>query len=233
MDFDAQYRTLVRAALILGAALLVPQTATACRLALVLGLDASASVDRDEHTLMRSGLANALTSPPVMAALFYNSAAPVALLVYEWSGRRQQQVLVGWTIIDTPSTLTSVAAEILTAPRADDEFPTALGYALGFGATQLAAAPACDFYTLDISGDGENNEGFQPSNAFAHFPFDRVTVNGLAIGGAAVDIFEYYQREILRGPGAFIEQARDYQDFEAAMLRKLERELRPMMLGGH
>jgi len=57
-------------------------------------------------------------------------------------------------------------------------------------------------------------------------------VNGLAIGGAAVDIVEYYQREILRGPGAFIEQARDYQDFEAAMLRKLERELRPMMLGG-
>ena len=231
MGFDAKYRALVRAALIIGVALLLPQSATACRLALALGLDASASVDSDEHRLMRAGLANALTSPVVMTALF-DSAAPVAILVYEWSGRRQQQVLVDWTILDTPTTLTAVAAEIVAAPRGDDEFPTALGYALGFGATQLAAAPACDFYTLDISGDGENNEGFQPSHAFAHFPFDGVTVNGLAIGGAAVDIVEYYQREILRGRGAFIEQARDYQDFEAAMLRKLERELRPMMLGG-
>lgn len=231
MGFDAKYRALVRTALIIGVALLLPQSATACRLALALGLDASASVDSDEHRLMRAGLANALTSPVVMNALF-DSAAPVAILVYEWSGRRQQQVLVGWTILDTPTTLTAVAAEIVAAPRGDDEFPTALGYALGFGATQLAAAPACDFYTLDISGDGENNEGFQPSHAFTHFPFDGVTVNGLAIGGAAVDIVEYYQREILRGPGAFIEQARDYQDFEAAMLRKLERELRPMMLGG-
>lgn len=231
MGFDAKYRALVRAALIIGVALLLPQSATACRLALALGLDASASVDSDEHRLMRAGLANALTSPVVMTALF-DSAAPVALLVYEWSGRRQQQVLVDWTILDTPTTLSAVAAEIVAAPRGDDEFPTALGYALGFGATQLAAAPACDFYTLDISGDGENNEGFQPSHAFAHFAFDSVTVNGLAIGGAAVDIVEYYQREILRGPGAFIEQARDYQDFEAAMLRKLERELRPMMLGG-
>jgi len=231
MGFDAKYRALVRPALIIGVALLLPQSATACRLALAIGLDASASVDSDEHRLMRAGLANALTSPVVMTALF-DSAAPVAILVYEWSGRRQQQVLVDWTILDTPTTRNAVAAEIVAAPRGDDEFPTALGYALGFGATQLAAAPACDFYTLDISGDGENNEGFQPSHAFAHFSFDNVTVNGLAIGGAAVDIVEYYQREILRGPGAFIEQARDYQDFEAAMLRKLERELRPMMLGG-
>ncbi|MFZ8958564.1 MAG: DUF1194 domain-containing protein, partial [Paracoccaceae bacterium] len=154
--------------------MLLPQSATACRLALALGLDASASVDSDEHRLMRAGLANALTSPVVMTALF-DSAAPVAILVYEWSGRRQQQVLVDWTILDTPTTLTAVAAKIVAAPRGDDEFPTALGYALGFGATQLAAAPACDFYTLDISGDGENNEGFQPSHAFAHFPFDSVT----------------------------------------------------------
>src|SRR6056300_610161 len=141
MGLDANYQALGRAALIIGVALRLPQSATACRLALALGLDASASVDSDEHRLMRAGLANALTSPVVMTALF-DSAAPVALLVYEWSGRRQQQVLADWTILDTPTTLSAVAAEIVAAPRGDDEFPTALGYALGFGATQLAAAPA-------------------------------------------------------------------------------------------
>lgn len=210
---------------------MLPQMAHACRLALALGLDASASVDAAEHDLMRAGLARALVSPPVIAA-FLEGGGPVALSVYEWSGRRQQQVLVAWQLIDNPATLSGIATEILNAPRGDDEFPTALGYALGFGATQLAASPDCDFKTLDISGDGENNEGFKPEHAFNHFPFEGVTVNGLAIGGAAPDIIGYYQREIMRGPAAFVEYAQDYADFEAAMLRKLERELRPMIVGG-
>ncbi len=39
-----------------------------------------------------------------------------------------------------------------------------------FGATQLASALSdCAFKTLDISGDGENNEGFKPKDAFNHF----------------------------------------------------------------
>lgn len=217
--------------MICGAVLMLPQMAHACRLALALGLDASASVDAAEHDLMRAGLARALVSPPVVAA-FFEGGDQVALSIYEWSGRRQQQVLVAWQMIDSPATLTEIATEIRNAPRGDDEFPTALGYALGFGATQLASAPDCAFKTLDISGDGENNEGFKPKDAFNHFPFEGVTVNGLAIGGAAADIVGYYQREIMRGPAAFVEYAQDYADFEAAMLRKLERELRPMILGG-
>ena len=57
-------------------------------------------------------------------------------------------------------------------------------------------------------------------------------MNGLAIGGASREILDYYEAEIIRGPGAFAEYARNHQDFEAAMRRKLERELGVMILGG-
>ena len=35
----------------------------------------------------------------------------------------------------------------------------------------------------------------------------------------------YYQEFVIQGPGAFVERADDYADFERAMRRKLLREL--------
>jgi hypothetical protein len=56
-------------------------------------------------------------------------------------------------------------------------------------------------------------------------------VNGLAIGGASRGIEDYYLAEVIHGPGAFVEYARNHDDFEEVMRRKLERELRVVILG--
>ena len=58
-----------------------------------------------------------------------------------------------------------------------------------------------------------------------------MTVNGLAIGGASRGIEDYYLAEVIHGPGAFVEYARNHDDFEEVMRRKLERELRVVILG--
>lgn len=201
-----------------------------CRLALLLGLDVSASVDADEYALQLSGLASALIHPSVVAAAV-NGSGYVALSIYEWSGRFQQDILVDWTPIRSEADLTAVAERVSRATRAHEDFPTALGYALGFAASHMERAPSCLFRTLDISGDGQNNDGFPPAAAYDHFPFDGITVNGLAIGGASRGIEAYYLAEVIRGPGAFVESARSHEDFEEAMRRKLERELRVFVLG--
>lgn len=201
-----------------------------CRLALLLGLDVSASVDEGEYQLQVEGLAAALIHPTVMQAALSGNG-PVALSIYEWSGRFQQDILIDWTLIRSEADLVGIAERVLRASRSHEDFPTALGYALGFASTQLAAAPSCLFQTLDISGDGQNNDGFPPSAAYEHFAFDGVTVNGLAIGGASRGIEDYYLAEVIRGPGAFVEYAASHADFEDAMRRKLERELRVMILG--
>jgi len=208
--------------------------AVECRLALVLAIDVSSSVDADEDALQRSGLAAALIAPEVQRAVF-STDLPVALAAYEWSGRYNQQILVDWTLIRAPADLLSVAEAIGRSQRGTTEFPTAMGYALGYGANLLRRAPACLFRTLDMAGDGENNEGFPPPTAYAEFPFDGVTVNGLVVNAAdfeaEVDLITFYRDQVLRGPGAFLEVAQGFRDYERAMRRKLERELAAQSVG--
>lgn len=227
---------MVKAGLALLAALAVAGPAHAaehCRLALLLALDVSSSVDEAEDRLQRQGLAAALLSPEVQRAIFEQPNAPVALSVYEWSGRYQQSVVLDWVILRGPADIVGAAETIARSPRSFEDFPTAMGYGIGYAAKRFDAAPPCFFRTLDISGDGITNDGFEPRLAFKYFPLDGVIVNGLVIGGGDDDagLLTYYHDEVIRGPGAFVEFATDYSDFERAMRRKLEREMRAQVIG--
>ena len=206
----------------------------ACRLALVLAIDVSSSVDASEDQLQRAGLASALLDPDVEAA-FFISSDPVAVYVFEWSGRYNQQVLVDWTVVDTPSALFDVAQDIATSERLHNDFPTAMGYALGYAATELTRAQNCLTQTIDMAGDGVNNDGFGPIDAYSAFPFDGVTVNGLVVNGAdfegETDLIPFFRNQVIRGPGAFVEIANGFDDYAAAMRRKLLRELTAMIIG--
>ena len=64
------------------------------------------------------------------------------------------------------------------------------------------------------------------------YPLDGITVNGLVIGANVVTLGRYYQQFVIQGPGAFVEVADDYADFERAMRRKLLRELGAMEMSG-
>ena len=214
---------------------LVPQGAIACRLALVLALDVSSSVDVTEDRLQRDGLAAALRDPEVVAA-FLSSPRPVALHVFEWSGRYDQAHLIpDWRLIETADDIEAVAQSIETSPRSRSDMPTAIGYALGYASILIADGPVCDFSTIDVAGDGVNNEGFGPTEAYAAFPFEGVTVNGLVINGAdfegEIDLIPYFQTQVIRGPGAFIEIANGYEDYSRAMTRKLLAELSVQVIG--
>ena len=237
MDVHGQHRPLVIRAGILAAAASVaalPSVAAPCRLALALALDISSSVDAGEDALQRGGIVAALTAPEVEAA-FFAADLPVALAVYEWSGRYNQQLIVDWTLIDSREALLQVATQVAASARSHNDFPTAMGYALGYGAKLLARAPDCLYKTLDMAGDGQNNEGFPPSNAYREFPFDGVTVNGLVVNAAdfegEVGLIAFYQGQVLHGPGAFLIVADGFEDYERAMRRKLVRELEPPAIG--
>lgn len=210
------------------------QPADACRLALVLALDVSSSVDAAEDALQRGGMAQALLDPDVQDA-FFISPDPVALMVFEWSGRYNQVILQDWILIDGPGDLARASETIGNAPRSHNDFPTAMGYALGFAATELQRAPDCLFQTIDMSGDGINNDGFGPSEAYSAFPLDDVTVNGLVVNAAEfaseVDLIAFYENEVIKGPGAFIEVAQGFEDYTRALRRKLIRELSAQVIG--
>jgi hypothetical protein len=222
--------------------LATPSQASDCSLALVLALDVSGSVDSAEDRLQREGVASALLAGPVKAAFL--GRAPVALFVFEWSMASHQYPLVpGWQIVNSEEDLARVADAVLASRRgavARLNPPTAVGSALGYAADTIRSGPRCDTSTIDISGDGENNDGPEPSVAYDTYPLDDVTVNALVIGGAGdthpfwddEKLVAWFETEVLRGPGAFVIVANGYSDYARAMELKLLRELELPILSG-
>lgn len=225
MGQHGQYRALVAA----GFCAVSPAAGQAeCRLALLLAIDVSASVDAEEDGLQRGGLAAALMAPEVAEGFLADPADPVVLGVYEWSGRFAQDVILSWRRIETLDDLAAAAGAIAGSKRGRDDLPTALGDALGYGASLFHKGPDCAARTLDVAGDGVGNDGFPPWAVYRAGRLDGVTVNGLAIQGGEQDVAAYYREQMIRGPGAFVIEAEGFGDYERAMQEKLYRELSGM-----
>ncbi|XDA97615.1 DUF1194 domain-containing protein [Sulfitobacter sp. LCG007] len=210
----------------------------ACRQALALALDVSGSVDLHEYRLQLDGLVTALNDPEVRAILLSQPQAPVALLVFEWSGPGDQAVLVPWTTVDGPAALKAISTTLASAERRVTTPGTALGEAMTAGAAHLAGAPDCWKRTLDISGDGKSNLGPRPRDVKPDVTAEGVTVNGLVVGSdnagrdVTAELTAYFRAEVIIGPEAFVETALGYEDYAQAMARKLKRELEGRLLSG-
>ncbi|MFN6952286.1 MAG: DUF1194 domain-containing protein, partial [Albidovulum sp.] len=130
MGKHGQHRALVT---VLALAAAGPATAE-CRLALLLALDISASVDEREDSFQRSGLARALLAPAVQDALLADPGSQVWLAVYEWSGPYTQVELLPWLEIASAEDLSLAAGAIAGSKRSHDDQPTALGHAVAYAA---------------------------------------------------------------------------------------------------
>lgn len=216
------------AALILSAG---PVAAQDCRVALTLALDVSSSVDAAEYRLQMEGLASALEDPAVRRAIFQVPRMGVALQVFEWSGVYDQVVVTDWVLIDDPGDLDRLSTTLRSHTRSFSNAATGLGHALAFGLRQIGRAPACGYYKIDVSGDGQSNVGVPPQMLYTRQDFGETTVNGLAIESDEDALSRYYEYFVIRGPGAFVERAEDFEDYGRAMRAKLIRELGTPQLG--
>ena len=237
----AGMRAVVRAVVRAGALALVPMlaalpgaaSAQSCRQSLVLGLDVSGSVDDREYRQQLDGLAAALDSPPVRAALLQSPGAPVALAVFEWSGRAAQRLVADWALIDSAPALDQFTATLRSTARQPMPRTTALGEAMRHGAQMLARGPACTTRTIDISGDGRSNDGARPEDVVSDPLLSGVIVNALVIGAGgreSRDLEAYFRARVRHGPGAFVELADGFDDYRRAMELKLLRELQGLSL---
>ncbi|MGB3314984.1 MAG: DUF1194 domain-containing protein [Albidovulum sp.] len=208
----------------------------ACRQALAIGLDVSGSVDQREFTLQTKGLAAALTSDAVRAVLLDAPGYPVALAVFDWSGEGHQRLILDWLEITDATTLDRVVSVIGSAVRIERSPATGVGAAMLYGDALLARRPDCPRAALDLTGDGLNNSGPQPRDITLPQRARPVTVNALVIGvnrdqgwdggdPGVAELTAWFTAEVIRGPDAFVEVALGFEDFQAAMERKLLREL--------
>ena len=204
----------------------------ACRLALAFGIDISSSVNAREYRLQLDGLAHALETPEVVAAILNPEGTGIAVAAYEWSGYPQQDMIADWTFLGAEADIRSFANRLRGHRRTYAEYATAVGRAVSFGARLLERAPACARQTLDMSGDGENNDGPDPRFYRRRGYLEGITINGLVVLGAVPDPAAYYREHVIQGPGAFVAQARSFEDYRPAMVGKLLREINQEMIVG-
>jgi Protein of unknown function (DUF1194) len=195
-------------------------------LQLLFAVDISGSVDEEEYSLQMQGLANAFRHPDVIRAIQGSAPRGLAVALLQWAGFDEQYVVVPWMTIDEAHEAVAFADRLDGAPRPMTYGGTALGNALA-ASVSLIRTPriAAARQAIDVSGDGRTNQGFSPGPVRAYAASLGITVNGLAILNEESDLLKYYASRVIGGPGAFVMQADDFEDFALAIRLKLIREI--------
>lgn len=111
---------------------------------------------------------------------------------------------------------------------------TAIGAGIDFSVRQFADYGAeAERRTIDVSGDGTNNDGRPVAGARDDAVAAGITINGLAIRSQLSDehtnppggLAAYYRRYVVGGPGAFLVKVQDFDSFAEAVVKKLLREI--------
>jgi hypothetical protein len=194
-------------------------------LALVLAIDISKSISAEEHRLQRDGYASAFRDAHVLAAIADGAHGAIAVTVLEWANTRAPLQPIGWMVVSDPASAEALATAIEVLPYRPMK-GTSIGSAIDFGHRLLDAAPCvATRRVIDISGDGKSMHAARLLTARAAAISDRVTINGLPIEGANLDLGRYYGDNVIGGPGSFLVVAENFASFDRAILAKLVLEI--------
>lgn len=196
---------------------------------LVLALDSSASVDRKEFQLQLDGLAAAFADEDVLRAIDTLKPLGAAVAVVQWGGPGETRVVLPFTLIEGRRDSKAYGFRIGLIRRWMRASSTSIATAIDDSRT-LMMANDYDGYRqiIDISGDGPDNGGGDLEAARRRAEAEGITVNGLPIMADDPALDDYYRDHVISGATAFIEPARDFEDYVRAIKEKLLRELRPL-----
>jgi len=190
---------------------------SACALALVLLLDASASILRREWQLQAEGHGSAFEDDAVLRAIARGPGLAVTALSFSDDARE----MVPWRILRGAQDAPDFAAELRAAPRGEAA-GTEIGGALFAAMDRLAEAPCTpDEVVIDLVTDGEAPEA-RTREARACAEALGVRVNALGVGPEESG---EWLREHAITPGGFAMAAPDWARFAAAIRRKAMLEL--------
>lgn len=187
-----------------------------CAVALVLLLDASASVAAADWDLQLAGHAAAFEGEDVARI---TAREPVAVTALGFSDHAAP--LVGWRVIQGGAAARAFAAELRGADRGVP-MGTDIGGALFAGLRALGAAPCePDQAVLDLVTDGEAPA--EPARrARAYAEVQGVRINAIGVGSEAAVA---WLRENAVTPGGFVMAASDWHDVARALRSKITLEL--------
>ena len=203
-----------------------PARSEAVDLELVLAVDTSFSVSRQEFTLQVAGLARAFRDPRVLAAIQAVGDQGIAVSLVQWANHTDHSVAIGWTKVRDVESAQRLSDAIARMPRHFVGYGTAISSALRF-CTDLFFGNGFESprRAIDVSGDGSDNRGPIPNGQRDVAVSLGITINGLAILNEEPNLEFYYLEHVIGGTGAFVMTANDYLDFADAIVVKLIREI--------
>jgi hypothetical protein len=201
-------------------------------LELVLAVDVSRSMDSFEQGLQREGYVQAFRSPEVVAAITSGLSGRIAVTYMEWAGASLQNVIVPWTVIDSPESAARFA-DALSAQVPQRLSRTSISGAIGAaGALVGGSGYTAMRRVIDVSGDGPNNHGMPVTLMRDEWVSRGVIINGLPLmispsaqGFGIANLDEYYADCVIGGPASFVLPVYSWAEFPRAVRQKLVLEI--------
>lgn len=200
-----------------------------CALALALVTDSSLSIDNDEFRMQQEGLANALSSEQIVS-IIERFGQPVAIIHIHFA--ETSGIVLPWRLVSNERQLTELSYSIRNVVRPSLGTYTYMLDALRFTADQFNNVPCqTDRYVIDLSADGPDNRYSTPDGdriieeLGEQFLQYNIRLNAIpiitdTIPHLVTNLIDYYESLATRLHG-FVIPAHGFQDFEAAMRRKL------------
>jgi hypothetical protein len=192
---------------------------------IITAIDDSSSVTRLERLLEYTGLSKAVRDPRFLAHVSSGPNGRVGFMAFTWSGDGKTDVIVPWMLIATAGDAEVASAMLLKAAHIDPsrQFAvraTDVALAIGTAATVEHASPYAANHTfINICSDGISNSGAPPRAARDHALGDDVTISAVLFGKRPM-LVDYYTRNVIGGPGAFILPISDAGTMSKLLVRK-------------
>ncbi len=220
----------------LAAALLGPLPAQAADfdVAIVFAVDFSSSVDPDTANLQRNGHAAALTSPEIIAAITRNYFGCVGVAYFEWASPGRQRIVLPWTRIcgleDAEAAADVIRRNGDTGFTRGGRGGTSVSSAIDAASLLLDQFPGkAERKVIDISGNGENNDGLPVRSSRRNAIAKGYTINAIAIPASdenpGYHLASYFADNVIGGSGAFVVTTTGPGDYATALRRKLVMEI--------
>lgn len=201
-------------------------------LELVLAVDVSSSMDKDEQRLQRDGYVAALRHPAILASIDSGSIGSIAVTYVEWGASWKITTVLDWTLLQSRQDAID-ASNALASKSIGTANSTSISSVLTAAANMLDENRYLGKRrVIDISGDGPNNVGAAVLVARADVLSRGIEINGLPIlikqggGGFQIENLDLYYREcVIGGPSAFVIPVYDKNRLASTILQKLVLEM--------
>lgn len=202
--------------------------------AVVFAVDFSSSIGPGIADMQREGHAAALTSPEIISAISRNYLGCIGVAYFEWSSPGRSRTVLPWTRICGLEDARAAASEIRR--RGDTGYirrgrgGTSVSTAIDVGALLLDAFPGNAMKkVIDISSNGENNDGLPVAPSREAAIAKGYTINAIAIPADDEDphqpLSSYFAQSVIGGSQAFVISPKDPHDYVMALRRKLVAEV--------